>query len=343
MTTFALEDLDDTVQRDKLDDTYRTKGDTDTTYKKYVDTITGYDDPGYVDGGYLDDGYVQGGGQDLTKQNDYMTHDNKRASMLYELPETVSLEEFKLTEFQTSFNSAFSYFNKMVINKPLEFFKNNFTSVGMAVKKVNTHHIANLDKFTVYTPEGMTGFFIDYLNVIQLNLAPLLDIETRLVDPILNWVQSNLNDKYYVNKLWPLVTAKTINLEKSYTQLKTVIDGSVNDQTVVRSIKVTYRTANEIQDCSKLLTDLHDSCLIMLNNKLNEKLTKIYTLTKELINNKEFNQYLKDPKVLNKVQQVNLIIAQAAKEIELLSVLIFQVNLAITAHDNNIKKINDSL
>jgi len=260
-----------------------------------------------------------------------------------QFPVTYSMEDlFNFLELKNYFTNFISKIVNVFSNKDLTPQPVSLFETSIAVKLIKRYPLYNLEHFTVITPEYITGDIVSYYNVLNSVLAELTTVKQRVLDPLEKWAGYILSDNEYVNKIWPSVPLgeKVINQHTNqiHQYFNTSVGDGVNNQLFIK----TYKTSENLKEGGAVLDNLVNVSVKMLDNKIIKQTEHIAELITKITQKKPTNDSL-NRLPFEKLKPIGDLTLLAAKELELLAIVIYQVKIASYAYTQTINKINKEM
>lgn len=254
--------------------------------------------------------------------------------------EETSLEGFPdLTQAKSLFKSLVNKFiQPNTDNAPIKYLLSQ-RDINIAVQKLTKIKVHNLSAFNIYIPNGLTGAMVPYLQYLNAALSELSSVDTRILRPLEVWAGQLISDPTFASKVWVNTFGASANTTQITNNLKHFFATDTKQAQVnMAAYTNVYIGESDIMDTSHLLGRLVDTTDGLLNGLLSERVTSVTTLVQKAMSLESFNKIPND-----RIKPIVTLVSQAATELELISMLIFQVKSAATAYTNTINKINEEL
>lgn len=240
-------------------------------------------------------------------------------------------------------------FSSMAIDIARSFVKDNlvapFTAdynVSQALSKLDKVNYVQLNKFTIRTPEGVSGPMLPYLETLDAALDDLMDIKSRLLDPLKQWCGKALANPGHIEKVWLDNNISFVDVDKHIAALALHYNDQVGDDISFAPISTIYPRAKDFDACRKMVQDISKESAKVLGDDIPKLAEDIATLVSKLVKANEESEYMNKVPTTS-IAKLSESLYHAAREIELLSVVLFQVKVACVAFDESITKINSQL
>lgn len=215
------------------------------------------------------------------------------------------------------------------------------SDVKIALKKLNEAGMENLKEYVIFTPEGVKNEMVPYLDVLMDAIIELSSIKERALKPLLLWVTNILTDPTYADKVWVNTNIESVDIKKIIKPLVKQFDDSQGDDLDRKTLLEVYPSTKEFSTTYKLLEELNKISSKVMASNLDKETEKLGNMFIKLRNEDMENRFKNThPKL---IQLVSDKLFNTAKELELLSIMIFQVRVATTAYNNTLQKIYKEL
>lgn len=211
-----------------------------------------------------------------------------------------------------------------------------------AIQKINKRTAGDLEHFTVVTPEYVVGLIVPYLTVLKEVLIELMTIDSRLLSPLEKWAANMLTDPTYGEKAWITLPQPDKKIDTHIEKLHQYFNESVGDGTTTRTFNSVYGDSAGLKTAGTLIDELVKLSTKVLDGKLSEKATSVSKLIHRLVENKDVANNINNLPH-QKMQAVVELTIQAARELELLAIVMFQTKTASYSHSETLSKINKQL
>lgn len=244
-----------------------------------------------------------------------------------------------LSNFYTGFVSRVSaIFNgKKLI--PITFGQSDLQKAVDIIKKYSP---TALEHFAIVAPEYIDGKLVPYVDTLNDVLDELSGIENNLLKPLEQWAANMVTDPEYGEKAWTSIPNKTTNIDKHTDELKKYFNESVGDGVANRLFNNTYVDSKGLELVSSGIEKLSSKSMHLLDGKLTNRADNISMLIRKLTSEENVANKVNSipPQKLKSI--VNLVL-QTAKELELLSIVLFQIKTLSYSNTETIKKIINQL
>ncbi len=247
--------------------------------------------------------------------------------------------------FQEMSNYVINFVNKITNvfnNKKLTPTVVSFFESGTATNLLKKYPLYNLEHFTVITPEYITGDLIEYYKVLEKVLLELSTIQKRVLTPLEQWVAYSLSDPNYTDKVWINTPLGETAIKDYSEQIHKYFNTSIGDGVTNQLFIDTYKTPDRLKEATKILDDLSKLAIKLLDGKITKQVETIAVLINKLIQKKDITNKINNLP-FEKMKPIGELTLLAAKELELLAIVLYQVKIASYAHEETIKKINNQL
>lgn len=210
------------------------------------------------------------------------------------------------------------------------------------VKTLSDLHMGTLSKYQVYAPIIMSGSLLDHLSTLETALSELSTIELRILKPIRTWAGNMIVDTESASKIWPGAHLKTVNIKQITDSWPHTDIYQQDTDGVLRSIQKVYTQAVDLELASNVLNRLNTNAVSDEITNLSKDIRNTMEVFERLKNDKEAIARIQsvDPKAKDKVKTL---LHHAASEVSLLSVVLFQIQVATTLHRASLEKIKKDL
>ena len=257
----------------------------------------------------------------------------------------IALEEMALEGFidfgkvKGLFQSLMSRFTASSGNKePIQYLLSQ-RDISTAIAKLMKIKVHNLSNFSVYIPEGLTSPMVSYLQFLNSSIAELSSVDNRLLRPLEMWAGQLISDPSYATKVWVNTFGAAANTTKMADDLKHFFTtDSKKVHTNMAIFTNVYIGQSDVLDSNHLLGKLVEMSDNLLSGLLSERVKAVSKLIGQAMDLESFSKIPSE-----RIKPIITLTGQAATEIEMLSMLIFQVKSAATAYSNTVDKINSQL
>lgn len=253
-----------------------------------------------------------------------------------------SMEGFLNVPVLTNFFSG-------LITKLNTFFGNELIPVGVnsftldkSIRLLKNLNKSDLTHFMVYAPEYIDKNFPAFLSDLTEVMNELVNVDKQILIPLEQWAGNVITDPEYINKIWTAIPTKNEGISKHTEKLHKHFNESAGDGVAQRPIFTLYNSIEGIQQVSDLLKPLVDQSMKLLDGKLLKRANNISTLLMRISREEKYAKELRELPV-EKIKPIVDLTRQAALELELLSICMFQIKVASYAHNENLKKISEQL
>ena len=204
------------------------------------------------------------------------------------------------------------------------------------IQKIKTH---NMGGFAVIVPEGLIGGMVNYLQFLNSSITEISSIDARLLRPLEMWAGNIISNKEYKDKIWVNTFGDYVDLPAIKNRLKKFFspNGNKVPSNTAKYYDV-YFDNNDLQDVNVLISKLIAYSDELINSNLHKRVVSVAKLLHEIVNSDTLNNV-----DIKKLKPIIDITGELAAELELLSILIFQVKAAGEAYTQTIAKINTQL
>jgi hypothetical protein len=210
-----------------------------------------------------------------------------------------------------------------------------------AVKKISALTPVNREAYQVYGPEYLTKNFTGYLKLLDEAFSELKTIEKELLIPIEMWIANMISNDEYSKKVWTTLPSAESKISKYSETIHKYLDDSADDNLHRRPFSILYGTADGLIEADLLLRDLSQQSGSMLDGTLTKRTDSILKLMQQLLDKKNGNQL--EDLTPDKIKSISNVVLRAARELELLAVILFQIKISAAAQEQTVKKINKEL
>ena len=247
-----------------------------------------------------------------------------------------------MTGFFTGFISKFTNFftNKELI--PVSTSKYEIEKSRILVAKYSK---LQLENFKVIIPEFLDTKMLPYLEMLLKSITELHDVEKDLLIPLDHWVAHMLTDPSYGEKLWVntvLDYDRVHKLEANKNKLNEYFNSAKGDHTSERPFYEVYGSVKELVDCSNEIEKLTALTMKFLDGKLTTMVENLSKNLSRLDKKEDVANNLSNINV-DKIKPITELVLQAAKELEFLSIILFQIKSVSFCQEETISRINSQL
>ena len=280
--------------------------------------------------------------------NKYKKHKKEKEKNKPSIEEldTFSNEDFfdlsKMTGFFTGFISKFTNFftNKELI--PISTSKHEIEKSRILVEKYSK---LQLENFKVIIPEFLDTKMLPYLEMLLKSISELNDVEKDLLIPLDQWVAHMLTDPSYGEKLWVntvLDYDRVHKLEANKAKLNEYFNAAKGDHTSERPFYEVYGSVKELVECSNEIEKLSALTMKFLDGKLTAMVENLSKNLSRLDKKEDVANNLSNINT-DKIKPITELVLQAAKELEFLSIILFQIKSVSFCQEETISRINSQL
>ena len=211
-------------------------------------------------------------------------------------------------------------------------------NLSAASKKLERIPYATLDKYVIRTPEGVNGPMVPYLEVLDRAADDLLDIRDRLLNPLKQWLGRALTHPGFVEKVWMDADIRFIDVENHVNTLAKHYDDKVGDDISFNYLHKVYPKPSDFHTAQGMINDLVKESAILLGHDIPKLTEEISVLVKKLIAANEKADYLEKMPSASAAKLSDMLY-HAGREVELLSIVLFQIKVASVAYEESVDKI----
>lgn len=207
-----------------------------------------------------------------------------------------------------------------------------------AVKILDKQSSLTLMHFTVIVPEQLNGNMTGYLKDVETIYDLLSTVENRLLIPLENWAANIISTPGFDEKIWMDLPRKFIDIEKTKKDLSKHFNNSVGDDYADRLFKEVYGNTHQMIACYAQTKKLNEHVLMLLDGRLTTRINKITELYDRILKISQTNTMVSKLSH-EQIRPLAAVMLQAAKEIELLSIVMFQIRAVNWGETQTIDKI----
>lgn len=229
------------------------------------------------------------------------------------------------------------------------FFGNDLIPVGVnaftldkSIRLLKGLNKNDLTHFMVYAPEYIDKDFPAFLNDLTEVMNELVNIEKQILIPLEQWAGNIITDPDYVHKIWTALPTKNDGISKHTEKLHKHFNESAGDGVAQRPIFALYNSVDGLKQVSELLKPLIEQSMKLLDGKLLKRANEVSALLMRISREEKYAKELRELPVA-KIKPIVELTRQAALELELLSICMFQIKVSSYAHNENLKKISEQL
>lgn len=211
-----------------------------------------------------------------------------------------------------------------------------------AVKNLKKGNYSTLSKYQIRMPEGVEGEMLPWLETLQEICNDLEDIDTRLLKPLKLWVGRSISYPGEVEKLWLDNTISFIDVEGNKDKLRKLYSDKVQDSIAFVPMHKAYPSIKDFEKSGVIVDNLTKFSATILGKDLNKMTVEIDHLITRLIDENDRCDLMKKAPA-STIMRLAEITHQAANELEMLSMILFQIRVASVAYSETLEKINKDL
>jgi len=255
--------------------------------------------------------------------------------------ETLGLEARpSLASMKTGFSKLFNKFSETPSTNGVTPVANS--DFKKALKTLDKVDYSNLTGFTIRTPEYYDGEMLELLNVLEKTLEPFLDINDRILHPLRNWLARAVSVEAAAEQFWIGDKADSVNVPAVMNPLKSILMGELGDDLAFNDIHKVYprkgdfrKAVEKIEKLTKTFNDLMAQDILGQADAINRYVTT-------LVESNEASNFLKEaPK--SSIKKLYTFVNAGAHELEAISLIGFQIQVANAAMRDTFKKIDKDL
>lgn len=241
-----------------------------------------------------------------------------------------------------SFGNSVSEIAKNFINNDvIASFTPEFNALK-AHSKLESIPYSTLDKFTIRTPEGVTVPMLQYITVLDAAVDEMMTIKERLLKPLKDWCAKGIANPGHLEKAWLDKNLTYMDIDKHIDALKVCYDDTVGDDISYVPMVKAYPRPNDFKMSGEMVKDLVKESTILLSLEIPKMTEEIAGYVKKLVDENDKTEYMaKTPNA--SIAKLSDCLFHAAREVEFLSVLLFQVKAVSVAYEESVKKIEEQL
>lgn len=258
---------------------------------------------------------------------------------LTEIPE-IGLEGLDIKSMASYFGGYVSNLSSLLTLKacPSNLIKSDY---DIALKHVSNLKRTDAEYITIYTPEYISENYIAYLEQLKTTLHNLRDIDKNLITPLTEWSLKMATVPNYVNEVWMFPTVGN-TVEVDTKKIQSFFNGSVGSEIAERRFYTTYKDGNGLKLVQNLINEMVEISSEILTKNLYEKSTKLAANIKRLTDVRN-NENLLEALPKEKSLMISRMTYQAAKELELLAMVLHLIKVAAYAHQESLIKLKKNL
>lgn len=248
-----------------------------------------------------------------------------------------------LRELSKNFYSSLETFLDTIRNFSQEIPIAMFSSTTQtAARKIEKQQYAVLEKYIIRTPEGVVGPMVPYLTTLLSAAEDLETIDERLLKPIKMWCAKALTNPGDIDKAWMDKNVKFIDTVKASGQIGKHFNDKVGDMISFASIHQVYPKSGDFKQAGDIMEKLLKISIDVQGKNITAIAEEINTLVRKLVAAQEQEEYMANMSGTTLIMLADRL-HQTALEIELLSVVLFQIKIASVAYSESVEKINKEL
>jgi hypothetical protein len=213
-------------------------------------------------------------------------------------------------------------------------------SVSEAMKKLQKQPYASLDKFLIRTPEGVVGPMYPYVVALDAAIDETMDVKERILEPLKQWLQKAIANPGHIEKVW-LEKIQFVDVDNHLSVLAKHYNDKVGDDLSFTSITQAYPSLNDFDKTGEMMRDIVTESTNVMGKDIPKICSDISSLVTKLVDANDRADFMeKAPKA--SMAKLSDVLYHAARDVELLSILVFQIRIASKAYDESVEKINAS-
>lgn len=256
-------------------------------------------------------------------------------------PVDYALEAFDMGGMAKYF-SGFTHKFVDILSTKLIPFSILHSELNNVLNVLSKHTRTSLENFVVYTPEYVSGKLTPYYETLLEAFGELKDVEKRLLLPLEKWAGLMISDPTFSEKVWINLPVKDNRVQTQLDNLQKHFNSSAGDNIANRYFEDVYVDSNGVKEAYFVLDKLISESMDMLDGKLSAKSKSLSALLTRLADDKNVANKLHDLPD-EKIKPITELVLQAAKELELLSIVLFNIKTASYAQKETYKKIMTEL
>lgn len=214
------------------------------------------------------------------------------------------------------------------------------TELKAAVAALEPIPYSSMARYVIRCPEGVAGAMVPYLKALQTILLRLHDVDARVLVPLNRWVGQVLANPKHAEKAWaPDGFISPAEMDKLVKPLEKHFVERYGSDVVMRPVHKVYPKKEDFEEAGEILIGLTDIVSAIMSKDLLGKAEEIAKNVKRLVELNDERDILENAQKRT-LATMSMAIYDAARELEVISVLVFQVKVAITAYEETLKKIN---
>ncbi len=211
-----------------------------------------------------------------------------------------------------------------------------------AARKIEKQQYSVLEKYIIRTPEGVVGPMLPFLNSLLSAVESLHDIDNRLLNPLKLWCGKALMNPGDIDKAWIDKNISMVDVKKISDGLGKHFNDKVGDMISFASIHQVYPKSGDFKQSGDVMEKLLKISAEVQGKNITTKSEEINVLVRKLVAAQEQDEYMANMSGTTLIMLADRLY-QAALEIELLSIVLFQIKIASVAYSESVEKINKEL
>jgi hypothetical protein len=263
------------------------------------------------------------------------------------LPLSIALEDYQLEGFfnfdglSVYVKGFFTKFGAVVSSTSLLPEALLMTDVDKATKKINATSRVVMSDYEIYAPEYLDKDMTGYLTVLSEVFTELSTIEKDLLTPLYMWLAGIYSNPDDASKIWINLPSAHTKVDLHTDRLHQFFNDTSGDSLHRRPFYDIFKDGAEFFSCSDQLKNLTNASMSVVTGTLLKKVKQIADLV-DKVNTAENQKGLQDLPT-EKVKLLADVVYRAAREMELLALVMFQIKVSSQAYNETVKKINNDL
>lgn len=208
------------------------------------------------------------------------------------------------------------------------------------VKVFKARPYTTFDDFLIRVPEGLVGQMRPYITSLHATLTLLSSVDERLLDPLVQWAAGILARPERASQVLNADRGRSVvaDIDKELEKMKKLFSGTRSDEMSHGYLMKVYPSPEDFKETGAIINSTVELCSKILKKNLSKKATDTSAILDELLKEHMRSGILKDGRKALLVS-LSKLTYETARELEMISVLMFQVKAVNQAHIEAIEKL----
>lgn len=249
-----------------------------------------------------------------------------------DLPDNFELSQegikTSLSNFLESMSESLSLMYRKLMNEEARLDDTNFVPRASVESVLESQGWSYLRKLRCFTPAKMNGQMVEHLEVLNEQVKMLVDIEKRLLDPLIKYTAEVIASPGTLEKTWVDKDLSLLDTDRMKKSLVKTFDPEkmVGDTPYESRYGEVYSSKRDIYASADMLKDLLENARYLDLKILSEKDEKLAKYIDEVANIVEDVEADK-----NTVVKLANAVSSASVELEYISAVFYYINVNINA------------